>query len=86
MQIEKWKGIKTTEMKFNMMVRSVKTHYRLMGFDLYEGGSQVSALNAPCNFQVAHFMHFVRVLMSFLWSVFVFGRRSHALGGICAFM
>ena len=42
--------VHTMEMGFNVMVRSVNPNYRLVGFDLDEGGNQVGALNVGDNF------------------------------------
>ena len=39
--------LQTMVMVFNVVVRSVKPHYRLMGFKFHGGGGQVGELNAP---------------------------------------
>ena len=39
--------LKTMVMGFNVEVRSVKPHYRLVGFDLHGGGGQVGTPNPP---------------------------------------
>ena len=39
--------LQTTLMGFNMVLRNVKPHYRLVGFDLHGGGGQVGTPNPP---------------------------------------
>ena len=77
-------GFKNKVIGFNTMVRNVKP-YAIVGFDLHAGGGQVGALNAPCFSQDVCLMHFFRVSMSFIWYLFLFGGRSYALGGNCAY-
>ena len=54
--------LQTMVMGFNMEIRSVKPHYRLMGFEFHGGGGQVCALNAPWLSHDFIYLRFVRVL------------------------
>ena len=49
-------------MGFIVVERSVKPHYRLMGFEFHGGGGQVCALNAPWLSYDFIYLRFVRVL------------------------
>ena len=72
----------TMEIGFNAIARSVKPNYRLVGFDLDEGGRQVGALNAPHFAQATFLMHFTRVPLViplvFVWSWL--GQENHHCG------
>ena len=46
LEIHNGGGFKTKLMRFNTMVRTMKSYYAIVGFDLHGGGGQVGTLNA----------------------------------------